>query len=503
MEQKKPTSNRGILEALRGELQGSRAEWEGLGSYIRHGRKGPEARGLYHERAAQASINRLERCGEFMGAALALEYPDGTAKLVGRHRCTHRLCPACGRRRGGKLAAEMAGALAHLKGWGFGPNRLRFATFTIPNVPNVAQGLEWIAQTWHRCQASKTWGRLIAGGFRCWEVKPGKDGLWNVHLHAILVLWAPRVPYESIREVWDRAAGQKCNIRFDQLAKVRGRGGRSKAEAVAAYISKYLVKVEDAKACTEAPGGLAHLAAALEGRRLFGAWGCGAVARRWKRQERPEWLARVHRHLEGYRNAAGELPVAASAMDAATGEVWSLSEVPRPPLPACVDPERLPDELELPKELPAWEWHNPGPLKAYAWPRGIRTAEELHKAVREKKVPNLFRWSRWWKATGVPKGMCGPDRNAHYLNPRRPTSALSVLAGSLRATVSLPVDMRDEGHPVGAVLGAVQDATKTVKNLLSRLITGLGWGEARAWANRLPADLRAYVEALDPYGATV
>src|SRR5260221_10020453 len=106
--------------------------------------------------------------------------------------------------------------------------------------------MERLTTAWHKALATKTWSRMVAGAFRCFEVKPGKDGRWNVHAHAVILLWAPGVPYEVLRGVWNRAAeseGLELNQRFDQLRqKVKARKGGSKAAAVASYLVKYLVK---------------------------------------------------------------------------------------------------------------------------------------------------------------------------------------------------------------------------------------------------------------------
>jgi hypothetical protein len=410
----------------------------------------------------------------------------------------------------------MARSLEHLQNaWKFGPQHLRFATFTIPNTRNIAEGIEWIAQAWHRALATKTWGRLIAGGFRTWEVKPGKDGKWNVHLHAILVLWNGRIPYEQLRGIWDQAARLKCNIRFDELRGIKARNGRTKAASVAAYITKYLVKVEDLGACASMPGGLPHLTAALEGRRLFGAFGCGAIARRWIKAQRPLWIAQITRAMLGYRDADGLPPVAAFIED----HTGTLTEapIPAPPPPSCIDLELLDTHPGFASDTVAQEWDNPGPKAAdlYPWRKVPRTQEEadaraatartlnglalahptmaatFRALARAITPPKAFCWGRWWQDT---KHSAANDPPLNGYQRRRETWALRSLNPALVPTVETPHHEPLSEWLLNQLDQACMDGCKTAETALKRKNHTLGWAGAREWMATLPAHVRAALE---------
>ena len=355
-------------------------------------------------RASQYAASRLGDCGTFPRDRITLTWKDGTKQDLGAHQCNHRLCPRCARRRGHRLAADMAGALKMIEAWGWRNDRTRFATLTIENVEDADEGLTRIMDAWHRTLATKTWGRLIAGGFRAVEVKPGKDTRWNVHLHAILFLWTPGVPYALLRDAWDKAAKGKFNQRFDTLKnKAKPQPGESKTVAAARYLVKYLVKHEELKGTRRMPGGLAHMIGALEGRRLFGAWGLGAAALRIERHERPSWTAAWDRNLTGYQHE-GQPPELAELVTP-----WGTREeipIPAPPLPAAFRRDEVPDQAE-PKGT---KWtvrkiHTPNPLELHPWRKlptaNRRTAEGMASALEtwinnpKSRGPRPFRWRPW------------------------------------------------------------------------------------------------------------
>jgi hypothetical protein len=292
---------------------------------------------------------RLAECGTFPRGKMTLYYRGGERQELGAHQCGHRACPRCGKRRGRRLGASMALALDRIREWGWRSDRVRFATLTIPNTTSAADGLQALSEAWHRVLANRRFSSLIAGGFRCFEVKAGNDGKWNVHLHAILYLWAPGIPYQTIREVWDKAArndsGTSYNQRFDELRKkAKPRPGETKESAAARYLTKYLAKWEDMEGARQAPGGLPHLLAALEGRRMFSAWGLGSAARKIARLEKPEWMERYELSATGYQQG-GEAPIAAE-VDSPWLGVFTVP-VPRPFIHPALSREDIPEQIEI------------------------------------------------------------------------------------------------------------------------------------------------------------
>lgn len=350
------------------------------------------------------AISKLGDCGSFPRGKIILAWKDGQKLELGSHQCNHRLCPRCAHRRGYRLAADMAGALGMVEGWGWGNDRTRFATLTIENVSDANEGIDRIMDAWHRTLATKTWGRLIAGGFRAVEVKPGKNGQWNVHLHAIMFLWTPGVPYRLLRDAWDKAAGGHFNQRFDTLKnKSRPMEGESKTAAAARYLVKYLVKHEELRGTRRMPGGLAHLMGAIDGRRLFGAWGLGAAALRIERHERPRWTATYDRAVTGYQKDGR--PPQIATLDLPWGKRERIA-VPMPSLPAAFRRDEVPDQIE-PK---GGKWtvrkiHVQNPMDIYPWQKlpsaQAMTADGMKRALDawienpKARGPRPFRWRPW------------------------------------------------------------------------------------------------------------
>lgn len=376
-------------------------------------RKTGTRRELQPDAAALRAVERLNPCGTFPRGKVTLKWAEGTKLELGSHQCRHRACPRCAKRRGHRLADEMAKSLKIIENWGWGSDRVRFATLTIPNCRNVAEGIEQLSQAWHRTLAQKTWGRLVAGGYRAFEVKAGarpNENSWNVHLHAIIFLWIPGVPYKLLRNCWDKANNSEgLNQRFDELRhKAKSRAGESKASAAARYLVKYLAKWEEMRECKAAPGGLPHLLAALQGRRLFGAFGVGAVARKLERTERPAWTSQIDRHLSGYQHE-GKRPY-----EAILESPWAKAqriEIPSPPMPHGIN--ELSDLLEAKGE--AWTVRKVdtarGPLAVHDWKRlplaSVRSRAD-HESQLEKwlhdpraRGPRPFQWRKWWD--GLPK----------------------------------------------------------------------------------------------------
>ena len=446
--------------------------------------------------AARNAWERLSECGSFPRGKVTLTWKDGSSLALGSHQCRHRICPRCAKRRGYQLADEMSRTLRLVDAWGWKADRIRFATLTVPNVENVADGLDQLAAAWHRTLASKTWGRLIAGGFRAFEVKPGRDGRWNAHLHAILFLWTPGVPYALLRKAWNTAAGGEYNQQFDQLrGKARPKDGETKAAAAARYLVNYLVKPEELKAAAAAPGGIPHMLAAMESRRLFSAFGLGAAARRLERHERPNWTRSYNRHLEGYHHA-GERP-ASAILEFLTGHQETI-EIPLPPLPPAF--REAPDSLEANPEG-CWTVRKVAvrnPLEVHPWrnlPTAIRHSAKEHRSALDawienprKHGPRPFQWRRWMQ-----------DAPAAWTDSATALMGARIEAPNIGAmlwtNMNNPEDRfpRDPRHPESLqnLMGyAIANARKTARELLAHALTP----EDRATVLRnLPGDLAAYL----------
>jgi hypothetical protein len=444
-------------------------------------------------RAAQ----RMGDCGTFPKGKVSLFWKDGGRLDLGAHQCNSRICPRCARRRGIRLASDMAGALALIEGWGWDHERTRFATLTIENTESANEGIDRVMEAWHRTLATKTWGRLIAGGFRAVEVKPGKNGKWNVHLHAILYLWTPAVPYRLIRDAWDKAAGGNYNQRFDTLRnKARAHKGESKASAAARYLVKYLVKHEELKGTRRMPGGLPHFLGAIEGRRLFGAWGLGAAALRIERHERPRWTGTYDRNLQGY--VMNGLGPERAELETPWGARMPV-EIPMPTLPAAFSREDVPEQMEPKgKRWTVRKVNAQSPLTRHRWrdlpmahaktAAGMKTALESWLENPKSRGPKPFRWRAWY--AGSPKEWT--EEAAAMLGERIITPSIGAV---LWSRVQAPAERFPQpDHPEHITHQVRQAYAQRIREHRRSAGMACGWPERVAYLAQLPEDLRQHLE---------
>jgi hypothetical protein len=385
-----------------------------------------------------------------------------------------------------------------IESWGWTHDRTRFGTLTIENTDSAEDGITRIMDAWHRTLATKTWGRLIAGGFRAVEVKPGKNGKWNVHLHAIIYLWTPSVPYALIREAWDRAAGGHYNQRFDTLKnKAKPAPGESKTAAAARYLVKYLVKHEELKGTRRMPGGIAHMIGAIEGRRLFAAWGLGAAALRIERHERPNWTAQYDRHLTGY-NHEGQPPESAH-LETPWGTRERI-EIPLPPLPQSFNREQIPEQIE--PKFGRWTVRRVNarnPLDAHPWQTlphaAARTAEGMKTSLEawlenpRSRGPRPFRWRNWYAtAERTWTEQAGTIFGRRYIGQ---------LGAALWENIEKPPDrFPDASHPEHIMHQLVRDHAQALRMARRGMLTACTPDARRAYLARMPDFIRIHLEEI-------
>jgi len=331
------------------------------------------------------------------------------------------------------------------------------------------------------------------------EIKPGKNELWNVHLHAILYLWTPAVPYALIREAWDRAAGGRFNQRFDSLRnKARGSENESKASAAARYLVKYLVKHEELAGTRRMPGGLPHLLGALEGRRLFGAWGLGAAALRIERTERPRWTGQYDRHLTGYTHE-GKPPESAT-LETPWGTREQIS-IPLPSLPAAFSRDEVPDQAEA--KGTRWTVRRiqvANPLHTHPWHKlpssnartaaGMKSAIELWLNNPGSRGPRPFMWRPWYAAAAK----TWTDDAAIMLGEQRTTPHLgATLWSRVQAPPASYPPIDHPEHIAHQLISAHAAALRTARRGLHNACTP---GERTAYLARMPETIRIHLEEI-------
>jgi hypothetical protein len=310
------------------------------------------------------------------------------------------------------------------------------------------------------------------------------------------------VPYRLLREVWNTAARGTFNQRFDTLKTLaKPKKGQSKAEAAARYLTKYLLKQEDAKAARNAPGGLPHLLAALDGRRLFSSFGVGAIARRIERHERPAWTLGVERALTGYQRD-GMTPTAAHVETDWLGR--EPVPIPRPAAPWTIQNPHESDQLEPKGE--AWTVRRVGhrsPLDTHPWqqiPQATRNTAKEHASALETwlqnpkaRGPRPFRWSAWWR--NLPKRW---TTTAEALLGQRTQGHLgAALWSKVQATADPgPQDPTDPRHWIHQLAASIRTARR---QLSQRLVNVYSSAERASILANLPGHLARYFMEPEPW----
>lgn len=131
----------------------------------------------------QESISSMLRCGNDTGLSIFAQCGCGTQQIKIKHHCNLRTCKKCSKRRQRRIGRKYYPFLSNLP-----QNRiykLRFLTISPKNYKNLEYGLEHIKKSFLKFLRRKYIKDRIYGGFYVLETK-GKEGNWNIHLHAII-----------------------------------------------------------------------------------------------------------------------------------------------------------------------------------------------------------------------------------------------------------------------------------------------------------------------------
>lgn len=305
-----------------------------------------EACKALEKRFLLADVKRLESCGTVWWSQhiVRVFWKDrhGRERLrrqIGVHRCKHAWCPTCGRSRQAQLTAEIERMLILSRDFGLHEGHGRLVTLTVPNGRCIYTLREQAHEAFAKLQRTRWWNRFAFGWVRGSEVVTGQDGEWNLHVHLLVIFWAPKVSYQQLGRVWTQELGgtrengrgfvidceslesKRWTRKDDRPGDLKRRGGLVRA---ARYIFKYLTKAEDLKNLRGGPGGLAHLVGATKGLRKFSVGGGCSVLRRAANTLLPSRTFQAEEALAGTYLNQGRPPWRVEEVNPETGETQDV-----------------------------------------------------------------------------------------------------------------------------------------------------------------------------------
>jgi hypothetical protein len=102
-------------------------------------------------------------------------------------KCNYRICSECGRARSFKFYKKY---LKHLKkrriARSIYDGGLRFLTLTIENQKALSEGITKLNDSFIRLNRRTYFKNRVSAGIGVIDIKRGKDGLWNLHIHFLI-----------------------------------------------------------------------------------------------------------------------------------------------------------------------------------------------------------------------------------------------------------------------------------------------------------------------------
>lgn len=237
--------------------------------------------GVRHQRASALRAMRLNHIGinrqrRYLECGVHAEIRRivGTDKaFVSGWRCRDRFCPTCTGTVGRVIGARLA------KLCGDTPSKL--LTLTLKHTDQTLKvQIRRLLKSFAKLRRTKLWKESVYAGAYFVEVVPSKsDGLWHVHLHAILK--AEFMPWRELRRLWYKCTGDSHVLRLELI--------RSAGKAFN-YAASYASKGFD-RDCFDDPNALCKLLADLPSVRMwatFSGWRGTDLANRFRLQSRTE-----------------------------------------------------------------------------------------------------------------------------------------------------------------------------------------------------------------------
>ena len=102
-------------------------------------------------------------------------------------RCNYRICPCCGKIRSFKFYNQFIKYLKKQRiARSIYDNGLRFLTLTIKNQRNLNKNITELYKAFTKLKRRNYFKERVKGGLGTIDVKKGKNGLWNLHIHFII-----------------------------------------------------------------------------------------------------------------------------------------------------------------------------------------------------------------------------------------------------------------------------------------------------------------------------
>lgn len=149
--------------------------------------------------------------------------------------------------------------------WSFSKHNVRFVTLTLKHTSEPLSGqVNRLYSAFRLMRRDKEFKRLVSAGVWFFQVKLNKDLTeWHPHLH--LLITGRYLPKSLLSMIWYRCTKSSKIV---DIAYVHNK------QAVIKYVARYCARPSN---LSEMPDDFAiDVFDALHGRRLCGAWGCGA-----------------------------------------------------------------------------------------------------------------------------------------------------------------------------------------------------------------------------------
>lgn len=200
---------------------------------------------------SNSRLDRFANCGS--GCVVEAHAETGEVRLSANY-CRDRLCLPCGVARSARVTAALVKEAGH--------KTVRFATFTLKHseTPLTAQ-IDRLYRSFSALRRRKWFASKCVGGAAILEVKLGRDGLWHVHLHTLLL--GSFLDQKDLSREWHETTGDSYIV---DVRKVDTDGNAIR------YCASYVGKPVDA-GVYQSPDKLDEACRALHGRRIVNTWG--------------------------------------------------------------------------------------------------------------------------------------------------------------------------------------------------------------------------------------
>lgn len=221
-------------------------------------------------------VQRLEKCrmyGTFMR-----NKATGQVR-VSSTSCHVRGCPMCAAAKAKRVAKATADYLAD-------EPDAKFMTLTMKHTDEPLQlQLERITKYFRAFRRQKEISKRIKGGFWFLEIKLGKDDLWHIHLHCLVI--SPWISQKELSALWLNVTGESYIV---DIRKVKD------AKTAANYAAKYASKPAELRYLPLT--NRQQLIEATRNVRTYGTWG---AVKKAKLLAKPVYVADEWQKLGSWR----------------------------------------------------------------------------------------------------------------------------------------------------------------------------------------------------------